>query len=788
MAVRRFGQRRNKTMETFYSKFPKLEKKETRSITIFKNGSYGSLPADHYTLLELFCSERACDCRRVMISVISKNANKIVATINMAFDSDDDDPGPFLDPINPQSVYSDDLIKFFVELINHDPEYLARLRRHYVMFKEKVEARPYKGKPFETPDESRREVKKANPFFSDMMKKQNTGVNNLSVADTTIKVGRNKPCLCGSGKKYKKCCLLKSQNEAGGAILPQKMNSLSPGANHKTGSDGASVTIADLDLAKSLIKMIVGRLKKCGQEDPIDQNILEQLKTNPRIVYPFLQFMIESSAPDEKSSRFSDAYDACLMLLEETLVELRYSMDRKRQWAVDLVENFQKRIATTIFHSQVDLNVQDDIIRVLYNAKLPVDPEIRFQRALLMTRRFTELDLKPDIKRLFNALVAKGIDNPFELYEAIIPEIDLLPEKGHLVVALEMTRAENLLVRESGALLMLHPEKRIRTDIQALFNTMVDPEAISPATLRRIIGFRNWIDASEHSAIDELVKKIRLARVECAPIPKVQPYQLNASVFDGAGMSAISCISKTKKRYALIGVLVKQGEDIRQVFVHPGLKKADAISTVDRLALKAATHPVTTEYANQMVSHFIQIGLQHKSPPPHALLHAAESMGTNYWMPEAIDIDHEFDMLSDEAETDSLTRDEIQEIIEQSGVWPFAMPFANSWFEDDSRIDDVLRRANITSSEIDEETMRSLMLEILNNIILKKYDVWRERLLFMAMFAKACKSAGPLPWRHFFVVAREFWKESDLSQTPLLFAIARWSIISAHRRLKEFPK
>lgn len=27
------------------------------------------------------------------------------------------------------------------------------------------------------------------------------------------KIGRNKPCICGSGKKYKKCCLIKMQKQ-----------------------------------------------------------------------------------------------------------------------------------------------------------------------------------------------------------------------------------------------------------------------------------------------------------------------------------------------------------------------------------------------------------------------------------------------------------------------------------------------------------------------------------------------------------------------------------------------
>ncbi|MFQ5770864.1 MAG: SEC-C metal-binding domain-containing protein, partial [bacterium] len=39
--------------------------------------------------------------------------------------------------------------------------------------------------------------------------------NQFSRADfeTTRKIGRNNPCPCGSGKKYKKCCL-KTQDEA----------------------------------------------------------------------------------------------------------------------------------------------------------------------------------------------------------------------------------------------------------------------------------------------------------------------------------------------------------------------------------------------------------------------------------------------------------------------------------------------------------------------------------------------------------------------------------------------
>jgi hypothetical protein len=40
------------------------------------------------------------------------------------------------------------------------------------------------------------------------------------------KIGRNDQCLCGSGKKYKKCCLIKEEPIALPAVLTQKSSEL----------------------------------------------------------------------------------------------------------------------------------------------------------------------------------------------------------------------------------------------------------------------------------------------------------------------------------------------------------------------------------------------------------------------------------------------------------------------------------------------------------------------------------------------------------------------------------
>ena len=40
------------------------------------------------------------------------------------------------------------------------------------------------------------------------------------------KIGRNAPCFCGSGKKYKKCCLDKENQSTGEAIFLQDLGTL----------------------------------------------------------------------------------------------------------------------------------------------------------------------------------------------------------------------------------------------------------------------------------------------------------------------------------------------------------------------------------------------------------------------------------------------------------------------------------------------------------------------------------------------------------------------------------
>lgn len=111
--------------------FPDMAQAECRVATVFNRGD---LPNDEYGLLESYCDDPACDCRRVMLNVASRKQNKILATVSFGFDPNDPLCGPFLDPLNHQSKHAPVLLKL-VETILHDSQYVARLERHYGLVK-----------------------------------------------------------------------------------------------------------------------------------------------------------------------------------------------------------------------------------------------------------------------------------------------------------------------------------------------------------------------------------------------------------------------------------------------------------------------------------------------------------------------------------------------------------------------------------------------------------------------------------------------------------------------------
>jgi len=134
-------------MSPFVQRFPELGTNETRTIT---TAGLQGLPADEYALLEHFCNEPGCDCRRVLFSVIARRTGETLAFINFGWESRDfykrklgldeharEVIAGSLDPMQPQSRHAPILLAMVREVLE-DRAYVERLARHYAMFKAPV--------------------------------------------------------------------------------------------------------------------------------------------------------------------------------------------------------------------------------------------------------------------------------------------------------------------------------------------------------------------------------------------------------------------------------------------------------------------------------------------------------------------------------------------------------------------------------------------------------------------------------------------------------------------------
>ena len=140
----------------FHDYFPEVAEQETRTITVFENSEVG-LPPAHYSLLEMYCDEQGCDCRRVFFCVVSSLTKRIEAVIAYGWENrefytkwmGDNDPtiiselkGPVLNLGSPQSKLAPRLLKMIQDVILPDQAYMQRVKTHYWMFRNRIDTNP----------------------------------------------------------------------------------------------------------------------------------------------------------------------------------------------------------------------------------------------------------------------------------------------------------------------------------------------------------------------------------------------------------------------------------------------------------------------------------------------------------------------------------------------------------------------------------------------------------------------------------------------------------------------
>src|SRR6266404_5222903 len=136
-------------MGFFSRRFPHLLESETKACTV--RTPVAGLPAGMYIFLEFYCTDPACDCRRVLLQVWGVKQDRVLACIHYGWETEEfytefcGNPetarvlrAGVLDPDRRRSKVAPVLLRIFRVVLLRDKTYVARLKRHYEMFKRSI--------------------------------------------------------------------------------------------------------------------------------------------------------------------------------------------------------------------------------------------------------------------------------------------------------------------------------------------------------------------------------------------------------------------------------------------------------------------------------------------------------------------------------------------------------------------------------------------------------------------------------------------------------------------------
>lgn len=689
----------------------------------------GKIPKGTYGFIELYCTDKGCDCRRVSLFVLNRNMEE-KAVINMGFDPGDVMAGPFLDDLYEQSPMAEQLLDVFVQLVNNQTEFVENMHRHYRDVRTKVEGKKYRGKAFPKPGTFLRRATEPPDMGSELSDLLKAAAKSSPIKSSPNKSSKGKSVPTESIRLF-----------ADRYYATRKQTGI--GSHHDL-EDGLRRYILDHDtFALEISALLIELCKK---------------------------------TPDD-----GDRIDAALRLLLGILEILRVELERGRPGSAERMERLQNTLAQKIYVECGDTNLCTATTHILLQSRvvlLPVLHDANSQKLFMDAHSDGPIDLKPQeiMDGLVKSIEDMNFNSPFEVIENMLQMLALGNPEMPIRLCAGMLQANSTLVRDAAALMILHPMPEVRLGVSRVL--ALDSAGISPEALRRLIITRNWFQEDIRKNIDQAITSARRARVECATMPKSPAATVYASPVDGAFAQAFQTIVPDGKGYISCAVMLKKGTGVADAFVIELPSKKELNNFLAMMKQEGAFMESSPEYLDQRVCNGLAEGAELGNAPNFWLAHVAEILGKDQWKAIPLEAPGELVQMRDELERNApeLLADKSRvKVLQESGEWCNEYDFAGSWYEDDAEVDKIIEKALKKSGRNNPDKWAAVDA-ILDNILEKRRHIWLERLTLTALWLKSSGKA-PLPWHKMFHLAESVAdKRNELADIPLMESVAIHSL------------
>ncbi len=320
-----------------------------------------------------------------------------------------------------------------------------------------------------------------------------------------MKVGRNRPCPCGSGRKFKRCCMEKTGNSQAGLFDDEFLG-------EEYLPDGDEDLPAELEDA-GVVARTIAALVAGGGPEALTPVMREYLAENSDLLPDFLDGFL--AAASEASGRPNeDLLAAYEYLLEGQFTAVKYALECGYDWARELMDSFEARLIGAIRSGEAARPLVMALSNAMFQARLEPSPELVAASDEQFMVQSPEIQAEPDPATLFAKIAQECGGDPFAIHEALFSASHIGSAQMRAHAARALLEAPDPAIREAAALAVLDPNPDVRRATAAMLRE--NCRAITPAALRRLITIRRWVAVTERELIDQAVKAARLAGIQCA--------------------------------------------------------------------------------------------------------------------------------------------------------------------------------------------------------------------------------------------------------------------------------